>query len=202
MKELIVILSFTEELLGTANNDPNVHSEFILANAPDAISRDEEIAAVGVSEVFEKSMTVFPRTCDGLPALFDYQVKGYFKDACSMLARLKNGNESSKLKAYKNIVDGLIFVTPRLIPIMLDGEIGSCQRPFRANTPQGERVALVTSESVPIGSTVTFSILLLDPNHEKAVREWLDYGMLRGIGQWRNSGKGRFMWEELQSVVK
>ena len=29
---------------------------------------------------------------------------------------------------------------------------------------------------------------------KKAVREWLDYGILRGIGQWRNSGKGRFTY--------
>ena len=29
------------------------------------------------------------------------------------------------------------------------------------------------------------------------VREWLDYGMYRGLGQWRNSGKGRMVWEEL-----
>jgi hypothetical protein len=31
----------------------------------------------------------------------------------------------------------------------------------------------------------------------KLVREWLDYGRLRGIGQWRNSGRGRFTWEEI-----
>lgn len=31
---------------------------------------------------------------------------------------------------------------------------------------------------------------------EDTVREELDYGRLRGIGQWRNSGKGRFEWEE------
>ena len=29
------------------------------------------------------------------------------------------------------------------------------------------------------------------------VRECLDYGVLRGLGQWRNSGAGRFVWEEL-----
>ena len=34
-----------------------------------------------------------------------------------MLARLKNGNESCKLKAYKKIIDGLIFPAPREIPI-------------------------------------------------------------------------------------
>lgn len=27
--------------------------------------------------------------------------------------------------------------------------------------------------------------------------EWLDYGKLRGLGQWRNSGKGRFTYEIL-----
>lgn len=37
----------------------------------------------------------------------------------------------------------------------------------------------------------------MDDSHEKAVREWLDYGVLRGIGQWRNSGKGRFTYEVL-----
>ena len=37
-------------------------------------------------------------------------------------------------------------------------------------------------------------LTLLDDSHEKAVREWLDYGILRGIGQWRNSGKGRFTY--------
>lgn len=29
------------------------------------------------------------------------------------------------------------------------------------------------------------------------VREWLDYGALKGMGQWRNSGRGRFVWEEI-----
>ena len=28
--------------------------------------------------------------------------------------------------------------------------------------------------------------------------ELLDYGAMRGIGQWRNSGKGRFVWEEIK----
>jgi len=35
----------------------------------------------------------------------------------------------------------------------------------------------------------------MDDSHEKAVLEWLNYGALRGIGQWRNSGKGRFSYE-------
>jgi len=32
-------------------------------------------------------------------------------------------------------------------------------------------------------------------DYETALREWLDYGKLKGFGQWRNSGKGRFSYE-------
>lgn len=28
--------------------------------------------------------------------------------------------------------------------------------------------------------------------YEKAVREWLAYGIYTGLGQWRNGGHGRF----------
>ena len=38
--------------------------------------------------------------------------------------------------------------------------------------------------------------MLLDDGLEPALREWLDYGRRRGIGQWRNSGKGSFEWRE------
>ena len=140
-------------------------------------------------------MTVFPKDEDGTPILWDYQVKGFFKDACGMLARLKGQTESSKLKAYKKVIDGLVFVGPRSIKLNPAGEIGVCQRPLRANTMQGERVALASSEELPAGTTADFEIILLDESLEAVVREWLDYGALRGIGQWRNSGKGRFSYE-------
>ena len=56
---------------------------------------------------------------------------------------------------------------------------------------------LANSEQIPAGSTCEFEIVLLDDSHEKVVLEWLDYGALRGIGQWRNSGKGRYTYEIL-----
>ena len=207
MKELKVKIIFQEDVLGTASNDPDIHNEFIASKAPDALTREEEVATVGVDEIVEKSMTVFPRNKEGQPILYDYQVKGFFKDACSMLNRLtpkaekgakkQPTNESSKLTAYKKIIDGLIFVKPRMIPFEINGEIGSCQRPLRGQTAQGERIALANSESIPAGSSVEFDIMMLDPAHEAAVREWLDYMSLRGIGCWRNSGKGRASWEEI-----
>jgi hypothetical protein len=189
-----------EEILGTAAANQEIHRDFIAANAPDAMSREEEVAAVGVEEVFEKGMTVFPRDKNGRPIAWDYQWKGFFKDACGALREVP-GSKCSDLKAYKKKIDGLIFPGPRMIPIEFDGEIGICQRPLRGQTAKGERISLASSETIPEGATMEFDIVLLLPSLEKAVIEMLDYGKLRGFGQWRNSGKGRFTYEILDRRV-
>ena len=196
-KVLNVKVTMIEEILGTASANPEIHEEFIASNAPDAPSREEEVAAIGADEVFKKGMTVFPRSDDGKPIAWDYQWKGFFKDACAALRKVP-GTACGKIKAYKKEIDGLIFPQPRQIPIVFDGEMGICQRPLRGQTAQGERIALASSESIPAGATMTFDILMLSPEHEKAVIEMLTYGQLRGFGQWRNSGKGRFTWELLE----
>ena len=196
MKELKVRLTFLEEVLGTANNNPEIHSEFIASKAPDAKSTAEEVEAIGVDEVVEKSMTVFPKLDDGTPFVWDYQVKGFFKDTCSALRKV-SGTESAKIKAFKKEIDGLVFINERKIPFENYGEIGECQRPLRASTAQGERIALAHSETVAAESQIEFTIVCLKDDMIKAVKEWLDYGKYRGLGQWRNSGKGKFIWEEI-----
>jgi hypothetical protein len=189
-------LDFTEELLGTASNNPDLHAEFIASKAPDATSIEEEIAAIGVDAATEKGMTVFPRNDAGEPILFDYQIKGFFKDAAGALRKV-SGTKCAKIRAYKKEIDGLVFVSPRMIPLKMPGDLGHCQRPLRASTPMGERVALAHSESAPAGTSIEIEIDCLTPEMEGLVRECLDYGKLRGIGQWRNSGKGRFTYVEL-----
>jgi len=198
MKTLQVKLTLLEEMLGTSSANPDIHREYIASKSPDAASIEDEVAALGVDKVERQGMTIFPSE-GGRPFLYDYQLKGFFKDTCSALARVP-GTKSNKLKAYKKIIDGTIFVTPRQCPLQLpDGAaIGKCVRPLRAQTAQGERVALASSETVPPGTTITIQIVLLDEGQESLVREWLDYGVLRGLGQWRNSGKGRFTWEEIK----
>lgn len=201
MKEMKVRLEFFEEVLGTASSDPEIHEKYIASNAPDAPSRKEEVEALGAEEVFEKSMTVFPRLDDGTPFLWDYQIKGFFKDSCGMLRKVKD-KASSKIKAYKKEIDGLIFVKEREIPFIFDGEMGICQRPLRASTAQGERIALSSSETVPAGAKIEFTIQYMVDSDLAAICEWLDYGELRGIGQWRNSGKGRFKWHDITDSQK
>ncbi|MEG0110384.1 MAG: hypothetical protein RR675_04640 [Oscillospiraceae bacterium] len=197
MKTIKARITFTEELLGTASNDKEIHAEFIASKAPDAQSLKDEVAAVGIDEVVEKQMTVFPRNENGKAIIYDYQLKGFFKDSCASLRKV-SGTASSKIKAFKKEIDGLIFVFPRMIEVCNYENIGNCQRPLRAQTAQGERIALANSETIPQGAYIDVEIRCLSDEHEKLVIEWLDYGELRGLGQWRNSGKGRFTWEKLE----
>ena len=196
MKTLKVKLTFTELILGTCPQNEDIYRDFIGSKAPDASTVDDEVAALGADAVVEKGKTVFPRLDDGTPFLYDYQIKGFLKDTVGGLRKVKN-TQSSKIKAYKKEIDKLIFPEPRCIPILFDGNIAECQRPLRAQTIQGERVSLAISESIPAGATVEFTITMLSDEHEALVRECLDYGRFSGIGQWRNSGKGRFTWEEI-----
>ena len=197
MRILKCKLVTTEAMLGTASNNKELHSEFIASKAPDAPTMEEEIAAVGVDEAIEKGTTVFSRDKNGQPILWDYQIKGFFKDACGVLRKVK-GTKSSKIKAYKKEIDGLIFVQERQILVQTAEAIGNCQRSLRASTPQGERVGLASSEEIAAGAVLEFSVLVMSDDLVPAVKEWLSYGKLRGLGQWRNSGKGRFLCEILE----
>ena len=68
-----------------------------------------------------------------------------------MLRKVK-GTKSSKNKAYKKEIDGLIFVQERQIPVQTAEELTNCQRPLRAQTAQGERNSLASSEEIAAGA--------------------------------------------------
>lgn len=202
-----VRLTLTEEALGTSSSSKELHKEYIASKAPDAKSTEEEVEALGVDAVDEKGRTVFPRMTvgddDDVPFVWDYQLKGFFKDAAKMMKKV-SGSECAKVRAYKQAIDGLIFVDRRKIPWMAEdgtpAHVGpTCKRPLRASTPMGERVALASSETVPAGSCLEFGIILLDKSLLPMVKECLTYGRLRGLCQWRNSGKGTFTYEIIKS---
>jgi len=192
-----VKITLVEEMLGTKAANADVFADYIASKAPDGDKRREEIETAEHRE--EAGTTVFHRGETGAPILWDYQIKGFFKDACGALRRA-DGTKSKDLKAYKTTIDGVIFPAPRKIALhMPEGAaVGICERPLRADTAQGPRVSLCRSETVPAGTWFEVDIVCMADSLLSVVREWLDYGMFRGLGQWRNSGKGRFHWEEIK----
>lgn len=206
MKELKVRITFEEPVLGTRPADPEIHSRFVASKAPDAKTMAEEVADLGATEVDERSKTIFPKLEDGTPFMYTYMLEGFFKEAARTLKKVP-GTKTSKATAYIKTIDNFIFVEgplkerrrimPLFIPMELDLTATDNQRPLRASTPQGERVALAHSEEAPAGTYFECTITLLRDSDEALVREWLDYGHWKGMGQWRNSGLGRFEWEEI-----
>lgn len=197
MKELKVRLKFIYSVLGTLTGDKDVYRSFIGSKAPDATTVEEEVAALGEEAVVDKGKTFFPKTEDGKPFIYDYQLRGFFKSACSAMKQVE-GSISSTIKAYKKKVDLAIFVKDRENIITGYSEIKECQRPLRCSTMQGERVSIAISEEIPAGAEVEFTIQCLVDKDIELVKEWLDYGKYNGLCQWRNSGHGSFTWEEIK----
>jgi hypothetical protein len=229
---IVVELTLTQPLLGTCPANKQIMKDYVTSKRPPApdgqVLPSESDDLPTVDEEIQKGTTVFRRDADKkTPCFMSYMIKGFMKDACKCLSRASGKDEegnklqkniSSKLKAYKQEIDGLIFPKPDKIRIEIPavlpdnawdlddpgsdlvapekGEtVGISGRPLRASTPQGERVTLVRSEAVPAGSKLRMTIHLLRAELEDAVYEWLDYGAWRGLGQWRNSGKGTFTYE-------
>ena len=217
MKRTKIRITFIEPCLGTLPGDPQIYKEYIATKNPNRTSELVEAEVNSLvndeeTEEFEgRPVTTFARMTleDGtrVPAINGYVLKGMFKNACSALRDCED-TLSSTVTAYNKKIDQLVFVNmDRANPlsrinlvddsILVNGILPICERPLRASTPQGERVAISCSEEVPAGSTVEFEIAALNDTMFALVFEWLDYGMFNGLGCWHNSGKGRFSYEVL-----
>lgn len=196
MKEISVRITFIQGVLGTVTGDKDVYRTFIGSKSPDASTVEDEVAAIGEDAVVDKGKTWFPRTTNGEPFVYDYQIRGFFKSALGALSKIKD-NPCFGVKAFKKKIDQFIFIKDRQNVIKDYNEITECQRPLRCSTMQGERVSIAISEEIPAGATVEFTVICLDDNDIKLVKAMLDYGRFNGLLQWRNSGHGSFTWEEI-----
>ena len=206
--ELKVRLTLLEQCLGTKPGNDELLRDHIISKSGDEKKMAEEMKAreedYSTEDAIEKKMTFFDKQA-GHPYIWDYMVKGFLKEAWKAIKAIK-GSKCSEIKAYKQKIDNAIFLAEEDRRIFfMDGNgklvggsaMTELERSLRAQTMQGERVALARSESVPAGSTLTFTFLFLEPELDACVRECLDYGFYKGLGQWRNGGYGRFKWEEL-----
>lgn len=195
-KTMRIRITAIEEILGTLPGNKELYETYIASKAPKQETFEEEVKDFDPDEMLDNAMTGFARDENGQPFLYNYQILGFFKAAARAMSKVE-GSKTKKMKAYIKEIDTRIAVYPRKIPLVFKGFMGVCQRPLRAQTPQGDRVALAISETAPEGTMLNFEIMLLVEDTADLIREWLDYGELHGLGQWRNSGKGSFVWEEL-----
>ena len=134
-----------------------------------------------------------------------YQIKGFFKAAAQAI------KDQIKLSACTSRIDNYLFIQESNIPLMRDGKPienpdGYLERPLRASTAQGPRVALAKSEMVKAGWELEFTIKIVEHNgtkqskaiDEEMVKEMLAYGELKGLLQWRNGGYGSFTYEVVE----
>lgn len=193
-----VRITLTENLLGTKAANKDVFADFIASKAPDDELRKQELDTAEHRE--EAGTTVFHRHPDTHQLiLWDYQLKGFLKEAADIMRQCQKEKKGSPWGNAKRKFDNFVFVFPRMIPLGKEEADGVLERPLRAETMQGPRVTLARSETVAAGTSFECEIILMPdaPVTESMVKVCLDYGKLKGLGQWRNSGVGRFTWEEL-----
>jgi len=137
------------------------------------------------------------REGDQVLGMYDYQFKGFLKHAGKVMnAQLKV--RGKPLRALRSKVGNLVFVSPRRIPLHVPdgGEVDIVERPLRASTAQGERVALARSECLPEDTWFEVGLTVYPGQITEGVLEsLLDYGFHQGLGQWRGGGWGRFRYE-------
>lgn len=171
----------------------DVASEFLAKRAGFINLPEDEIETL--PEALDRGTTVFHRDeKSGMPILYDYMVKGFLKNAGKVL----NGKTESGVKNLRSKINDSTFVTPRKIELHMpeDGEVAYLERPLRAETAQGPRVALARSEMLPEGTWFTCNLVTLPGDvSESVLSDLLDYGFYMGIGQWRNGSWGQFRYE-------
>lgn len=188
---------FTEAMLGTAPKNKDIYSKFIESKQaegrPDTVG-DKETDGVPEIDGFQ-GWTGFREDEKGL-YLLDYMLKGALKEAGNTLKEeLKETNLKSKINKY-------VFVFPRKIYILdenkapLKAPDGIFERPLRAQTAQGERIALAKSDQVNAGRRLEFEIHLpIEATPIKHIHTVLDrcmgYWRYMGLGQFRNGSFGR-----------
>jgi hypothetical protein len=208
-----VRLTMMTDVLGTAPKTESLYTDYVASKAPQDVDTSDELETAPFDPDAKQGWTGFHSDEHGW-GVMDYMVKGYLKAACGALRRVDKITLSSQVRAYKKILTELVFPEPRLINFHLPDDyvppedvespgagipaLPRFERAIRAQTPRGERTALVASDKIPAGSYLDVKIIIMDASRRDLIFELLDYGRFLGLGQWRNGGYGRFTWELLE----
>jgi hypothetical protein len=88
-------LTFTDELLGTMPGNKEIFADFVAKRA-ETLDEETEAIPMDAETALEKGTTVFPRTAHGEPFIYDYQIRGFFKEACKFLKRYQTQSQARR----------------------------------------------------------------------------------------------------------
>lgn len=205
-----VKITLNNELLSLLPANKDIHTQYIQSKIKDAKGIKPETVAEeldNIKEQDDKALSIFHRDPEdgNIILLYDYQVKGFFKE-CGNALRAANKKEkiagmtgnSTKWGSITSKIDNYLRITPRMIKVNQSDCDDVCERPLHAMTAQGPRTSIKKSETIGEGKSFEFTIMLLTNPllTPMMLFEMLEYATLfRGFGQWRNAGKGTFSYE-------
>jgi len=179
---------FIEPMLGTVPRT-DVYAQHIMTKAKEItpeISEEIKTAPQTIEGIEDKGWTGFHRDKDGSFFIYNYMIKGAIK---SSIETLQENGAIKKIVAYKKWVDRMIDVKPRRIfftPDKKEAEV--LERPLRTMTPKGERVTVVRSDIIDIGTEIEYEVTLLNNNKNLTIGVIEQALAHMSLGQWRGSG--------------
>lgn len=179
----------------------------------DAAATLVEAEVETVADMEERGWTGFHSDEEG-PFLYDYAVKGFLKESARTMktydpaengeaeggeeeeegGKKKKGKpKATEIKQLQDKVSRYVFVRPRKVRLPKDMIGEPLERPLRAMTAQGPRVALTRSDVILAGARFSFEVHVLAGGGvtEGLLRDILSYAEYQGFGQWRGGGYGR-----------
>jgi len=207
LKKYKVRIELAEAMLGTTPVNPSIWAEHIATKQAKALKKEgmsadeikaeieSTVAGVSGNDELDTGKTTFMKDEIGY-YVRDYFIKGFLKNSAKCM------KEFGKVKQLRSKVRDYLHVRPRHIYVAKpNSELQIIERPLRAQTPQGERVAIARSESVPAGTILDFELHSLNGVITKnCIEALLDFGQYEGLGQWRGSGAGRFTVVEFKEI--
>lgn len=196
-------ITLIEPILGSLPSQRQVYQDLVAARAPEPdVEGVEEMAML--PEGMDARTTVFLRNNEGMCSLLDYQFFGFLKEAGNTLKDIvQYESQGRRAKATKEGIAALrsklgryAFCGPRIIPLQKEPN-GIFRRPLRRITKDGPMSCIATSELINAGLSFDVWIGLL-PHGEvqwSVIEQLLEYGQMKGLGQFRGGGFGRFAFD-------
>jgi hypothetical protein len=201
-----VQIKFLREILGSLPNK-EVFEKFLapkaleegvkkerIAEEMDNLPSDEEIGAE------DNSMSRFARTEKG-PFIYENVIMGFLKNSGDVLkTQLGIAALKSKIEDFVSIAPIKNYFTDANGNIISKVDELTKDRTKSINAKFGEKLSVLGSSEKISHANLKFYIMLIENKATKqsgavtgdVIQELLEYGRLKGLGQWRNAGYGSF----------